>query len=58
MTLTLSAIFTAPSLYLHIEGEKKRGRARRRRARSAFDAADPLAYWPARRSCRSLYWSP
>ena len=55
MTLTLSAIFTAPSLYLHIEGAKKRevldGAARDPRStlpiRAVLAGAPvlPLLYW-------------
>ncbi len=57
MTLTLSAIFTAPSLYLHIEGEKKR---------EVLDGAarDPRSMLPIRAVLAGapvlpqLYWSP
>ena len=57
MTLTLSAIFTAPSLYLHIEGAKKRG--------VLDDAArDPRSKLPIRSVLSGapvvpmLFWSP
>ncbi len=57
MTLTLSAIFTAPSLYLHIEGAKKRevldGAARD--PRSALPIRSVLAGAPV---VPLLYWSP
>lgn len=57
MTLTLSAIFTAPSLYLHIEGAKKR---------AVLDGAalDPRSTLPVRAvlsgapSPPMLYWCP
>jgi 6-phosphogluconolactonase len=57
MTLTLSAIFTAPSLYLHIEGEKKR---------RVLDGAatDPRSPLPVRAVLAGapqppqLYWCP
>lgn len=57
MTLTLSAIFTAPSLYLHIEGAKKR---------EVLDnaARDPRSTLPIRSvlsgapAAPMLYWSP
>lgn len=57
MTLTLSAIFTAPSLYLHIEGAKKR---------TVLDAAalDPRSPLPVRAVLAGapnppeLYWCP
>ena len=57
MTLTLSAIFTAPSLYLHIEGSKKR-----RVLDSA--ASDPRSELPVRAMLAgaptppALYWCP
>lgn len=57
MTLTLSAIFTAPSLYLHIEGAKKRevldGAARD--PRSTLPIRSVLAGSPV---VPMLYWSP
>lgn len=57
MTLTLSAIFTAPSLYLHIEGAKKRevldGAARD--PRSTLPIRSVLAGAPV---VPLLYWSP
>lgn len=57
ITLTLSAIFTAPSLYLHIEGAKKR---------NVLDAAarDPRSRLPIRSVLSGapvapmLFWSP
>ncbi|QDH71922.1 6-phosphogluconolactonase [Lysobacter alkalisoli] len=57
MTLTLSAIFTAPSLYLHIEGAKKR---------AVLDGAinDPRSTLPVRAAMAGapvtpmLYWCP
>jgi 6-phosphogluconolactonase len=57
ITLTLSAIFTAPSLYLHIEGAKKR---------AVLDQAarDPRSLLPIRAVLAGapvtpqLYWSP
>lgn len=57
MTLTLSAIFTAPALYLHIEGAKKR---------EVLDAAarDPRSPLPIRAVLAGapvapmLYWCP
>lgn len=57
MTLTLSAIFTAPSLYLHIEGAKKR---------AVLDVAarDPRSSLPIRSVLSGapvvpmLFWSP
>lgn len=57
MTLTLSAIFTAPALYLHIEGQGKR---------AVLDAArsDPRSTLPIRAALAgaphvpTLYWSP
>ncbi len=57
MTLTLSAIFTAPSLYLHIEGDKKR---------RVLDGAarDPRSPLPVRAMLAGaptppeLYWCP
>jgi 6-phosphogluconolactonase len=57
ITLTLSAIFTAPSLYLHIEGAKKRG---------VLDGAarDPRSKLPIRSVLSGapvvpmLFWSP
>lgn len=57
MTLTLSAIFTAPALYLHIEGDKKR---------AVLDGAqrDPRCVLPIRSVLSgapvtpTLYWSP
>jgi 6-phosphogluconolactonase len=57
ITLTLSAIFTAPALYLHIEGAAKR---------AVLDAAsrDPRSPLPIRAVLAgaptppSLYWSP
>ncbi|MBB1087328.1 6-phosphogluconolactonase [Lysobacter sp. SG-8] len=57
MTLTLSAIFTAPSLYLHIEGAKKK-------AVLEGAAADPTSLLPVRAVLAgaprppSLYWCP
>lgn len=57
MTLTLSAIFTAPALYLHIEGENKRAvlDAAQRDPRSTLPIRAALAGAP---SPPTLYWSP
>ncbi|MBF6023170.1 6-phosphogluconolactonase [Lysobacter niastensis] len=57
ITLTLSAIFTAPSLYLHIEGAKKRAVLENaaRDPRSTLPIRSVLAGAPV---TPSLYWSP
>lgn len=57
MTLTLSAIFTAPALYLHIEGENKRGvlAAAQRDPRCGLPIRSVLSGAP---SAPTLYWSP
>ena len=57
MSLTLSAIFTAPALYLHIEGAKKRALldAVQRDPRSVLPIRSVLAGAP---SPPTLYWSP
>ncbi|SFL11955.1 6-phosphogluconolactonase [Lysobacter sp. cf310] len=57
MSLTLSAIFTAPALYLHIEGAKKRALldAVQRDPRSVLPIRSVLAGAPAP---PTLYWSP
>ncbi|MGO4259571.1 6-phosphogluconolactonase [Lysobacter gummosus] len=57
MTLTLSAIFTAPAIYLHIEGESKRAvlEGAQRDPRSALPIRSVLSGAPV---APTLYWSP
>ena len=57
LTLTLSAIFTAPALYLHIEGEKKRAvlDGAQRDPRSALPIRSVLSGAPV---TPTLFWSP
>ncbi|MBX9401176.1 6-phosphogluconolactonase [Lysobacter sp. BMK333-48F3] len=57
ITLTLSAIFTAPALYLHIEGEKKRAVLdnAQRDPRNALPIRSVLLGAP---QPPTLYWSP
>ncbi|WP_223618835.1 6-phosphogluconolactonase [Lysobacter sp. ESA13C] len=57
MTLTLSAIFTSPALYLHIEGEKKRAvlDGVQRDPRSTLPIRSVLSGAPV---VPTLYWSP
>ncbi|UJB18927.1 MULTISPECIES: 6-phosphogluconolactonase [Lysobacter] len=57
MTLTLSAIFTAPAIYLHIEGESKRAvlEGAQRDPRSVLPIRSVLSGAPV---APTLYWSP
>jgi 6-phosphogluconolactonase len=57
MTLTLSAIFTAPAIYLHIEGESKRAvlEGAQRDPRSTLPIRSVLSGAPV---APTLYWSP
>ncbi|ALN82972.1 6-phosphogluconolactonase [Lysobacter antibioticus] len=57
MTLTLSAIFTAPALHLHIEGEKKRAvlDGAQRDPRSTLPIRSVLSGAPV---TPTLFWSP